>query len=74
MKKKRYVIVGASARCRGMFLKNLVEKFADEVEVTGVYDVNRVLGQLDEDDPLLPIIEKALAKVAIYLCALLIRE
>ena len=42
MKKKRYVIVGASARCRGMFLTNLVQKFADEVEVTGVYDVNRM--------------------------------
>ncbi|MBQ9782751.1 MAG: Gfo/Idh/MocA family oxidoreductase, partial [Clostridia bacterium] len=42
MKKKRYVIVGASVRCRGMFLMNLVEKFADTVEVTGVYDLNRV--------------------------------
>ena len=40
MKKKRYVIVGASSRCRDMFLVNLVEKFADEVEITGVYDTN----------------------------------
>ncbi len=42
MSKKRYVIVGASSRCRDMFLINLVEKFADEVEITGVYDVNKL--------------------------------
>ncbi len=42
MKKKRYVIVGASSRCRSMFLINLVENFADTVEITGVYDPNRV--------------------------------
>ena len=42
MKKKRYVIVGASARCRGMFLLNFKNKYSDTIEVTGVYDVNRV--------------------------------
>ncbi len=40
--KKRYVIVGASSRCRGMFLKPLVNDFADVAEVTGVYDPNRI--------------------------------
>ncbi len=42
MNKKRYVIVGASSRCRDMFLKNLVEKFSEEVEITGIYDVNKL--------------------------------
>ena len=39
---KRYVIVGAGSRAFGMFLEGLKEKCGKNLEITGVYDVNRV--------------------------------
>ena len=39
---KRYVIVGASFRCYSMFVKRLKQQFPDEVQLTGVYDINPV--------------------------------
>ena len=38
---KRYVIVGASARCYLMFVTRLVENYHDSVAITGVYDINK---------------------------------
>ena len=38
---KRYVIVGASARCYMMFVTRLVENYAGQAKITGVYDINK---------------------------------
>ena len=38
---KKYVIVGASVRCYMMFVTRLVENYADEAKITGVYDINK---------------------------------
>ena len=46
---KRYVIVGASVRCYMMFVMNLVERYQDTVEITGVYDVNKTRCQVFKD-------------------------
>ena len=39
---KRYVIVGAGSRAFSMFLEGLKEKNGKSLEITGVYDINRV--------------------------------
>ncbi len=46
MKKKRYVIVGASSRCKGMFVDRIMKNYADTIEFVGVYDTNIVRSQL----------------------------
>lgn len=37
---KKYCIVGASARCYGMFAKTLTENFNEYVSIEGIYDTN----------------------------------
>ncbi len=39
---KRYVIVGASARCYMMFVTRLCESYGNTAKIVGVYDVNKV--------------------------------
>ncbi len=39
---KRLVVVGAGMRCYAMWAVSLKEKYADRVEIVGVYDLNRV--------------------------------
>lgn len=46
---KRYVIVGASYRCRGMFVRQLMKQFPDDVKLTGVYDMNRTRCKVFQD-------------------------
>ncbi len=46
---KRYVIVGASFRCYTMFVTNLIDKFADSTEITGVYDLNKTRSKFFKD-------------------------
>ena len=41
MRKKRYVIVGASYRCYTLFICNMLELMSDKAETVGIYDPNR---------------------------------
>ena len=38
---KKYVMVGASNRCLGMYAKPMVEEFDDVAKIAGIFDVNR---------------------------------
>ncbi len=38
---KKYVIVGASARCYTTFVSSLTERYLETAKITGVYDVNK---------------------------------
>lgn len=38
---KKYVLVGASYRCLGMYAKPMVEEFSDVVKIVGIFDINR---------------------------------
>lgn len=39
---KKYVLVGASGRCLGMFAKPIVEKFQENARIVGIFDVNSI--------------------------------
>jgi predicted dehydrogenase len=38
---KRYVLVGASSRCIGMFAIPIKERFSDVASIVGIFDINR---------------------------------
>ncbi|GIP37124.1 4,5-dihydroxyphthalate dehydrogenase [Paenibacillus sp. J31TS4] len=47
---KRYVLVGAGARARGMFARPFAEELTGRVQLVGVYDANRIRSRLLNDD------------------------
>ena len=37
---KKYVLIGASHRCYGMYAKSIVESFKNEAKIVGIFDIN----------------------------------
>ncbi len=47
---KRFVIVGASGRCLYLFVDTLYKNNKDEIEITGIYDINKTRAQVFKDE------------------------
>lgn len=54
---KKYVLVGASGRCLGMFAKPLVNDYSDVAKIVGIFDVNKVRSEyiVKNTDPSIPV-------------------
>lgn len=54
---KKYVLVGASGRCLGMFARPLINNFKDVAKIVGIFDINRTRADYirKNTDPSIPV-------------------